>query len=156
MRRNEAGRHKNDSHSCSSGRVSHREIVADGVVPGVADADAFEHVAAQCHGTTPCEISGVRTQGGDHRCIPDRAEQRRQRGGFCHVPAIAGRNANGFVRQWRDQIGDPVARVAGIGIAEDEDFGVACRVLDGMDEVVDFLAANCGYPRDKNGRAEFL
>ena len=37
--------------------MSDRKVVADGVIPGITDADAIKYVAAQSHGATPCEIS---------------------------------------------------------------------------------------------------
>jgi len=141
-----------DRQTCVLYCLRQSKIIGKSAAPLFSHIYPIEYVPANRHRAAPGEVAGVRTQRGDDGGIPDRAEERWNGTGACRIPAIAGRYRDGFIFQRWDQTGNPVLGEPRIGIAKDEDFRIRSRVLDGVDQIVHFLAAVIRNAGDTHGR----
>ena len=141
-------RTENDRSAGLFERVGHREIIADSAFPRFQHVYVIKSLASNGRAAAPAKIPAGLAQHGGYRAVPRRSEAARQRfhsRTAGNNPAIGRSRADAPVVQRRDQLGQPAARQAHVGIRKCEHFEFVGRQgLDGALQVVDFFPTICG------------
>ena len=154
VRRNQASGNEDDPPACRSRCPGDAVVVTDGTVPKVPNLNLIEHFAAQGRRAAPGKVPIVIAQHGYDGSVPNGPQQRGQPERRQRIPSISRTYGNfGFVQR-RHQVANPMSRVTRIGVAKDENLSALRRMIDGVTQVVNLLAAIDGGSGNQDGGAE--